>query len=245
MPDTPGARRGGQATRIAVLSGSPAPDSRTWSLAVEVAARLSAGGLAVELMDLRALPPAEVLLGASEAGLVRAALEAVAWAHGVVVVTPIHHAAYSGLLKAFLDLLPRSGLAGKVVMPMAVGGSPAHVLTIDYALRPVLVSLGAVHVTRGQFLLHTEIQRDAEGATSLQWEAERRMGGVLREFALTLRLHEHDEPAEEDPPVAPPPPAAVAIPILSTNGAGPGDGRPETLVVGAAALSALAAPSTA
>ena len=47
----------------------------------------------------------------------------------------------------------------KVVLPMAVGGSAAHVLTIDYALRPVLVSLGAVHVTRGQVLLHDEIGR--------------------------------------------------------------------------------------
>jgi FMN reductase len=189
--DTPGARDGGRATRVAVLSGSPAPGSRTWSLAAEVGERLSARELEVELIDLRALPPAEVLLGPGGAGPVRAALDAVARADGVVVATPVHHSAYSGLLKAFLDLLPRSALSGKVVLPMAVGGSAAHVLTLDYALRPVLVSLGAVHVTRGQVVLHDEIGRAPDGAIRIHCEAELRLEGVLREFALCLRLHAH------------------------------------------------------
>lgn len=199
MQDTPGARAGGPVTRVVVLSGSPAPDSRTWSLAAVVAARLSSLGLDVELFDLRALPPAEVLLGPGPAGPVREALDAVARADGVVAVTPVHHSAYSGLLKAFLDLLPRFALGGKVVLPMAVGGSAAHVLTIDYALRPVLVALSAVHVTRGQVMLHDEIGRNPDGATCIDCEAERRLDGVLREFALCLRLHT----AEPRPPSAP------------------------------------------
>src|SRR5918912_82296 len=46
-------------------------------------------------------------------------------------------AAYTGLLKAFLDLLPQYALGGKTVLPLVTGGTPAHVLTVDYALRPV------------------------------------------------------------------------------------------------------------
>jgi FMN reductase len=201
MPHSPGARESGRTARIAVLSGSPVADSRTWSLAAEVGRHLDAQAFDVQLIDLRALPPAEVLHGAGEGGPVRAALDAVARAHGVVVATPVHHSAYSGILKAFLDLLPRAALAGKVALPLAVGGSPAHVLAIDYALRPVLVSLGAVHVTRGHFVLCTEIERAADGATRLQWEAERRLEGVLREFVLGLRLHAYegdDLPATPD-----------------------------------------------
>jgi FMN reductase len=189
MLEIPGARDVGQATRVAVLSGSPAPDSRTWSLTTAVGRRLEAEAADVRLIDLRALPPADLLYGPGERGAVRAALDAVAWAHGVVVATPVHHAAYSGMLKAFLDLLPQAGLAGKVALPLAVGGSTAHVLTIDYALRPVLVSLGAAHVTRGQFLLCTEIERAADGTSRLEWEAERRLDGVVREFVTGLRLH--------------------------------------------------------
>ncbi|HYW14172.1 MAG TPA: NADPH-dependent FMN reductase [Longimicrobium sp.] len=237
MLDIPGARDVGQVTRVAVLSGSPAPDSRTWSLAAMVAERLAAQGLEVELIDLRALPAADMLLCATDAGPVRAALDAVAWAHGVVVVTPVHHAAYSGLLKVFLDLLPRSALAGKVVLPMAVGGSPAHVLTIDYALRPVLVSLGAVHVTRGQFLLHLEIERGPDGATCLQWEAERRMEGVLREFTLSMRLHAPGEGVADPRPVVVPRPAPSLAerPAVSFNGTAPVVCHDETLVGAVAA----------
>src|SRR5256885_12419558 len=41
----------------------------------------------------------------------------------VVVATPIYKASYSGVLKSFLDLLPQFGLAGKVVLPLATGGT--------------------------------------------------------------------------------------------------------------------------
>jgi FMN reductase len=181
--------------RVAVLCGSPVPGSRTWSFASAVGARLAADGVDVQLVDLRALPAAELLHGAGDAGPVRAALDGVARAHGVVVATPVHHAAYSGILKAFLDLLPRSALAGKVALPLAVGGSTAHVLAIDYAVRPVLVALGAAHVTRGHFLLHTDLGHAADGSARLEWEAERRLEGVLEEFVHALGLYARDEAA--------------------------------------------------
>ncbi|HET7464692.1 MAG TPA: NADPH-dependent FMN reductase [Longimicrobium sp.] len=194
---SPGARDG--AARVVVLSGSPVAGSRTWGLAEAAGERLAACELEVQLIDLRALPPAEVLLGPREGGAVRAALDAVALADGVVVATPIHHAAYSGLLKAFLDLLPRAGLSGKAVLPLAVGGSTAHVLAIDYALRPVLVCLGAAHVARGHVVVGDELGRAADGAPCLQPEAERRLDRVLREFALGMRLHAGDEAAAPVP----------------------------------------------
>lgn len=45
------------------------------------------------------------------------------------------------MLKVFLDLLPQFALQGKLVLPMATGGSPNHMLALDYALRPVLLGL--------------------------------------------------------------------------------------------------------
>lgn len=229
MQDIPGAREGGQATRVVVLSGSPAPDSRTWSLAAVVAERLSAQGLHVELIELRELPPAEVLLGAAATGPVRAVLDAVARADGVVAVTPVHHSAYSGLLKAFLDLLPRSALVGKVALPMAVGASLAHVLTIDYTLRPVLVSLGAIHVTRGQVVPHDEIGRAPDGSTRLACDSELRLEGVLREFSLCLRLHAEEE-AEADPrpvSVVRAAPSGTEEPVVPPHGIIPMESRLE------------------
>jgi FMN reductase len=58
----------------------------------------------------------------------------------------------------FLDLLPQYGFADKVVLPLATGGSAAHVLMLDYALRPVVHSLGARHVVQGFFLHDAHVQ---------------------------------------------------------------------------------------
>jgi FMN reductase len=70
----------------------------------------------------------------------------VADADAVVIATPVYKASFSGLLKVFLDLLPQDGLAGKLVLPLATGGSQSHMLALDYALRPVLHALDARHV---------------------------------------------------------------------------------------------------
>lgn len=40
----------------------------------------------------------------------------------VILATPVYKAAYSGLLKTFLDLLPQGGLRDKVVLPIARNG---------------------------------------------------------------------------------------------------------------------------
>ena len=75
--------------------------------------------------------------------LIRQALAEVAQAQVVMIATPIYKAAYSGVLKAFLDLLPQDALRGTTVLPLATGGSIAHLLALDYALKPVLSALGA------------------------------------------------------------------------------------------------------
>jgi FMN reductase len=179
------------AASIAILSGSPFPCSRTHRLATRVAARLAQDGFDLRVIELRSLP-ADALLHARVDDLeLRGAVEAVDRAQGVVVVTPIHHTSCSGLLKVFLDLLPQGGLAGKVVLPIGVGGSPAHVLAIDYALRPILVALGALHVTAGHVLLPPldGAPRMTTTAGHPDGETAARLDDAVRAFAWSLRLH--------------------------------------------------------
>ncbi len=61
------------------------------------------------------------------------------------------NAAYSGALKTLLDLLPERALQGKVVLPLATGGTVAHLLAVDYALKPVLSALKAQEILHGVF----------------------------------------------------------------------------------------------
>ncbi|NEE56082.1 FMN reductase (NADPH), partial [Streptomyces sp. SID8455] len=95
------------------------------------------------------------------------ATELFARADGIVIGTPVYKAAYSGLLKTLLDLLPQYALTGKTVLPLATGGSTAHVLALDYALRPVLSSMGAAHIVQGWFVLDRHITTGEDGSVVL------------------------------------------------------------------------------
>ncbi|MCX4764117.1 FMN reductase [Streptomyces sp. NBC_01275] len=74
------------------------------------------------------------------------ALEAVTEADGLVVVTPVFSASYSGLFKSFFDVLDQEALAGKPVLIAATGGSARHSLVLEHALRPLFAYLRAVVV---------------------------------------------------------------------------------------------------
>jgi FMN reductase len=136
-------------TAILAITGSPSPTSRTVGVVHWVADRLRQAGLDVEHLAVRDLPADDLLAARVDRPALRAAVAAITQADAVVVATPLYKASYTGLLKAFLDVLPQFALAGKSVLPLATGGTLAHVLAIDYALRPVLMSLGAHHVVQG------------------------------------------------------------------------------------------------
>ncbi|MFB7910492.1 NADPH-dependent FMN reductase [Kitasatospora sp. NPDC056076] len=172
--------------RILTLSGSPSPVSRTTRLLGAAAHRLEARGHHVTALEVRRLP-AEVLTGADVAhpAVVEVA-ELLRRSDGVVVGTPVYKAAYSGLLKCLLDLLPQYALAGRTVLPLATGGSPAHVLAVDYALRPVLTSMGAAHVTQGWFVLDRDILTAPDGSTALSPGAATALEEVVDRFADAL-----------------------------------------------------------
>ncbi|MEU8563245.1 NADPH-dependent FMN reductase [Streptomyces cyaneofuscatus] len=169
------------------VSGSPSATSRTARLLLHLDDRLRDQGHDVVSLDVRTLP-ADALLGADFAH--PAIVEATALfdrVDGVVIGTPIYKAAYSGLLKSLLDLLPQYALTGKTVLPLATGGSTAHVLAIDYALRPVLTSMGAAHVVPGWFTLDKDITVDADGTVALAAPTAEALGEVTDRFSAVLR----------------------------------------------------------
>ncbi|MFD4779106.1 NADPH-dependent FMN reductase [Streptomyces sp. NPDC058427] len=168
------------------VSGSPSATSRTARLLRHLDRRLTGQGHSVVPLDVRTLPP-EALLGADfgHPAIVGAA-ELFARADGIVVGTPVYKAAYSGLLKSLLDLLPQYALAGKTVLPLATGGSTAHVLAIDYALRPVLSSMGAAHIVQGWFVLDRHIGVAPNGDVALEPGTAKSLGPIVDQFSAAL-----------------------------------------------------------
>lgn len=142
---------------VLAISGSPSATSKSARLADYVLSLMVGDDVEVEHIHVRDLS-AEALMSVDlgDASISRYG-QSVARAHGIVLTTPIFKAAYTGLLKAALDLLPQYAMAGKVVLPLATGGSPAHVLALDYGLRPVLQSMGVRHVVQGHFVADAQI----------------------------------------------------------------------------------------
>lgn len=171
---------------IVALAGSPSAGSRTVAVAERFAERLRKDGHQVRVVAVRSLPAA-ALLGA-DAGdpHVADAVAAVATADAVIVASPVYKAAYSGLLKAFLDLLPPAALAGKAVLPLLTGGAAVHALAVDYALRPVLIALGARHVVAGLFLLDKQIDRTPGGVAELEPDALAAAENAVDELVAAL-----------------------------------------------------------
>lgn len=128
------------------LSGSPSARSRSAWLLQLALTRLEAAANPIATLAVRELPAVPLLAADATHPALQAATQQVARADVLIVATPIYKAAYSGLLKTFIDLLPQDALAGKTVLPLASGGGPAHLLALDFALRPLLAALGARHV---------------------------------------------------------------------------------------------------
>lgn len=82
-------------------------------------------------------------------------------AHGILIGSPVYKGAYSGVLKAFIDLLPQDVLKHKPVLPIMTGGSPSHLLALEYTLKPLLATLKA-HNLKGLYLLDQTINKQRE-----------------------------------------------------------------------------------
>lgn len=150
--------------KIVGLLGSPSVSSRSGALLQLAQARLQGVASSLHTITVRDLPAEPLVQAQFDHPLIRQALQEVAEAQVVLVATPIYKAAYSGLLKAFLDLLPQDGLRDKTVVPLATGGSIAHLLALDYALKPVLSALGARDILDPVFATDPQIPKhDQQG----------------------------------------------------------------------------------
>ncbi|MFH9573760.1 FMN reductase [Streptomyces sp. NPDC017454] len=121
-----------------------------------------------------------------------AAFESVAAADGLIVVTPVFSASYSGLFKSFFDALSvtdADALAGKPVLMGATGGTARHSLVLEHAMRPLFAYLKAVVVPTGVYAASEDW-----GAGGLDGRIERAAGELA---ALTAGLSTVAEPGAE------------------------------------------------
>ncbi len=144
---------------LVVVSAGLGVPSSTRLLADRLAAaterHLEDAGLAptIRVIELRdhAQDLINHLLTGFPAPTLQEAIDAVVAADGLIAVSPIFNASYSGLFKLFFDVVEKDGLAGMPTLLGATGGTTRHSLAIDHAMRPLFAYLNAAVVATGVY----------------------------------------------------------------------------------------------
>lgn len=188
--------------RITVLSAGLGVPSSTRLLADQLAAaatrKLAAGGYEVttDVVELRELavdiannfvtgfaPPrlAEVIAGVEASD-------------GIIAVSPVFSASYSGLFKSFIDVLDPKSLDGKAALLGATGGTDRHQMVLDHAMRPLFSYLRTRTAATAVFAGPQDWGNTDDGGTPLSLRIER----AAAEFS---RLLEGNQPGRKPAPL--------------------------------------------
>jgi FMN reductase len=188
--------------RITVLSAGLGVPSSTRLLADQLAAataqKLAAAGYEVvtDVVELRELavdiannfvtgfaPPrlADVIAGVEDSD-------------GIIAVTPVFSASYSGLFKSFIDVLDPKSLDGKAALLGATGGTDRHQMVLDHAMRPLFSYLRTRTAATAVFAGPQDWGNTDDGGTPLSLRIER----AAAEFSHLL---EGDQPGRKPAPL--------------------------------------------
>ena len=146
-------------SRLVVVSAGLGQPSSTRLLADRLTAaverHLRDAGIepAIQVVELRdhAQDLTNHLLTGFPSPKLQAAIDAVLGADGLIAVSPIFSASFSGLFKLFFDVVERDGLAAMPTLIAATGGTARHSLALEHALRPLFAYLNAATVATSVF----------------------------------------------------------------------------------------------
>jgi len=184
---------------LTVVSAGLSQPSSTLLLADQLAA---ATGAELERLGRRAeIRPVELreyahdlmnnLLTGFPSAPLREVVATVTGADGLIAVTPIFNASYSGLFKSFFDVLDRESIVDKPVLAGATGGTARHSLALEHAVRPMFVYLRAIVIPTTVFAA----AEDWAGAT-VQGSLRARIQRAARELAELMDRRTAPPPAD-------------------------------------------------
>ncbi len=187
---------------IVVVSAGLSQPSSTRLLADRLAAAAGADprarGRTVEFETIELRDHAQDLVNHLLTGFpsphLRATIEHVLGADGLIAVTPIFNASFSGLFKLFFDVLERDSLAGLPVLIGATGGTARHSLALEHAVRPMFAYLDAAVAPTAVYAAAEDWGQEAGG---MDVDLVDRIERAAREFAHAVETR--DRPATTDP----------------------------------------------
>ncbi|MCX4771395.1 FMN reductase [Streptomyces sp. NBC_01260] len=132
----------------------------------------------IELRDL-AVDIANHLVTGFPSATLEEAIAAVTESDGLIAVSPVFTASYSGLFKSFFDLVENTALTGKPVVVAATGGTARHSLVLEHAMRPLFGYLRAVTLPTSVYAASEDWGASGDGYTDGLPARIRRAGGEL------------------------------------------------------------------
>jgi FMN reductase len=187
---------------VAVTAGLGQPSSTRLltdrlSTAAEAALLESGVDASLEVVELRdhAQDLINHLLAGFPSPRLKAVLDDLRAADGIIAVSPIFNASYSGLFKMFFDVLERDSLAGRPVLLGATGGTVRHSLAIDHALRPLFAYLGAAVVPTAVYAASEDWGGGGTGG-AFDGALADRIERAGHEFSIAVAAH-HPEAAPD------------------------------------------------
>ncbi|MFE7042628.1 FMN reductase [Streptomyces atratus] len=124
-----------------------------------------------------------------------AAIDAVTGSDGLIAVTPVFTASYSGLFKSFFDVIDPDALTRQPVLIAATGGTARHSLVLEHALRPLFAYLRAAVVPTAVYAASEDWGSGGDEYTDGLPARIRRAGGELA--ALMAARPARDEPGDD------------------------------------------------
>ena len=186
-----------ESRRITVLSAGLGVPSSSRLLADQLAAsaerHLAAAGYAVDIqvLELRdlAVDIANNFVTGYAAPKLAEVIARVEASDGIIAVSPVFSASYSGLFKSFIDVLDPKSLEGKAVLLGATAGTDRHQMVLDFAMRPLFSYLRTRIASSAVFAGPQDWGSNNDGGSPLSTRIDRAAG----EFVALL----HDAPPQQ------------------------------------------------
>lgn len=148
-------------SQIVLISGSPSADSSSEKVLDFVGSIIQNQGHQVEKITVTDLPAEDLIYGRYDGEAIKEVAKKIEAADGIVIASPVYKSAYTGVLKALLDILPQDIFQSKVVFPIMVGGSYKHLLAIEYTLKPI-ISILKGNSLNGVYVVDNQVDKSLE-----------------------------------------------------------------------------------
>ncbi|MFP7473826.1 NADPH-dependent FMN reductase [Niallia taxi] len=171
---------------ITIVAGGNSIHSRLTGILNYAEEFLKSNSIDVEIIQVHQLPSEALIKADFKNEKIQEVNQLIEKSDGVIFLTPVYKAAYSGILKTYIDLLPQKALKDKAVLPLALGGTYGHLLVIDYVLKPVLINLGTTNINGGVYIQDTQVTKQDDNTYTLADETILRLNESLSQFVKSI-----------------------------------------------------------